>query len=189
MLLLMSNMAMCSVDLPQLNLLVFQQYILDAFKVSCQVGIIYTDYTKAFNKIDHNKLTAKLYHLRLRNPIYSWIISFLTCRYQYIKLKRYNSNMNKVTSGIPQGSHFAPFIFNIYGNDINLVNSNLFLFTDDIRLLRIVRSQRDIELLQNDFDNFGNWCDTNTLHLNNYFFEKKLPFIKKKYYLNGAELD
>ena len=53
------------------NLLILQHHILDAFKAGHQVDVIYTDFSKAFDKIDHNILTTKLYHLGLRDPFHS----------------------------------------------------------------------------------------------------------------------
>jgi len=64
------------------NLLVLQHYLLDAFKAGLQVDVIYTDFSKAFDKIDHDILSAKLYTLGLRNPFYSWLVSFLIGRKQ-----------------------------------------------------------------------------------------------------------
>jgi len=43
------------------NLLVFQQFILNAFKLNYQVDVIFTDFAKTFDKVDHSILANKLF--------------------------------------------------------------------------------------------------------------------------------
>jgi len=43
------------------NLLIFQAFILDAFATGCQVDVIYTDFSKAFDKVNHSYLFEKLF--------------------------------------------------------------------------------------------------------------------------------
>jgi len=176
------------------NLLVLQHFILNAFKSNCQVDVIYTDFAKAFDKIDHNILIKKLFQSGLRNPFYSWLVSFLSGRKQYVKFKNYNSYIYNVTSGVPQGSHLAPLLFNIYINDISNINSNILLFADDAKFFRIIKSPLDSNLLQYDLDNISNWCDNNKLYLNVskckiITFTRKRVSILNKYFLNGIELE
>jgi len=102
------------------NSLLFQNYLLDALYTNCQVDVIYTDFSKAFDKIDHNILAAKLHSLGFRNPFYSWLASFITDRKQYVKIKNVESPLYDASSGIPQRCHLAPFLFNIYVNDIKV---------------------------------------------------------------------
>lgn len=45
------------------NILVFQRYVLDALKTGYQADVIYTDFSKAIDKIDHDILTLKLCNL------------------------------------------------------------------------------------------------------------------------------
>lgn len=161
------------------NLLVLQHYLLDAFKAGLQVDVIYTDFSKAFDKIDHGILSAKLYNLGIRNPFYSWLVSFLTGRKQYVKIKNFNSSMYDVSSGVPQGSHIAPLLFNIFINDIKLTNSHMLLFADDLKLFRIIKSPNDAVLLQNDINVLSDWCSKNNLLLN-VSKCKVLTFSKKR---------
>lgn len=134
------------------NLLVFQNYVLDAFNTNCQVDVIYTDFPKAFDKIDHIILAVKLHNLGFRNPFYSWLVSFISGRKQYIKLKNYESPVYHATSGIPQGSHLAPLLFKIYVNDIEVTNSRLLFFADDLKISRIIKSHEDANMLQFDLN-------------------------------------
>lgn len=107
--------------------LVFQRHVLDAFKAGNQVDVIYTDFSKAYDKIDHNILIAKLYHLGLRNSFHSWLVSFLTGWKQFVKIKNFSSTLYNVSSDVLQGSHIAPILFNIFINDIKFANSRILL--------------------------------------------------------------
>ena len=81
------------------SLLVFQHYVLDAFKSGHQVDVIYIDFSKAFDKSDHKLLSLKLYNLGFRNRFQMWLVSFISNRRQYIKYKNFSSNYFTVTSG------------------------------------------------------------------------------------------
>jgi hypothetical protein len=50
------------------NLLILQNYILNAFKLNCQVGIIFTDFAKAFDMIDHSILAKNLFQFGIWSP-------------------------------------------------------------------------------------------------------------------------
>lgn len=67
--------------------------MITAFKLNYQTDVVYTDFAKALNKIDHGILAKKLYQSGLCNPFFSWLVSFLSSRKQYIKFKNYNSYM------------------------------------------------------------------------------------------------
>jgi len=157
------------------------------------VDVIYTDFSKAFDKIDHNILAAKLYNLGFRNPFYSWLVSFISDKKQYIKVKNIKSPLYIASSGIPQGCHLAPLLFNIYINDIKITNSRL-LFADDLKIFQLIKSPNDAKLLQNDLNLIHNWCVLNKLYFNIdtckiMTYSKKRVTQKYKYYINDIELD
>jgi hypothetical protein len=83
------------------NLLVFQNNVLQAFRSSVQVDVIYTDFSKAFDKVDHIALSTKLLNVALRDPFHSWLVSFINGGQQYVKCKSFTSSLFKINSGVP----------------------------------------------------------------------------------------
>ena len=71
-----------------------------------------------------------------------------------------------VSSGVPQRTVLGPF-FLLYINDIikNIV-SPLRLFADDCLLYRVIDSQEDTFILQQDLDQLSQWVQTWQLRFN-----------------------
>ena len=63
-----------------------------------------------------------------------------------------------VTSGVPQGSVLGPVLFTLFVNDISsMVSSPTFMFADDTKIFRCVRSSDDHSALQNDLNLLYEW--------------------------------
>jgi len=133
------------------NLATFNLFCIHSFISHHQVDVVYTDFAKAFDKVSHNALLAKLQKLGFHSSILNWFKSYLDGRI-YIECNGVFSNPYVATSGLPQGSALGPFLFIIFINDISycITNSELLLFADDLKIFRSVNSISDSELLQND---------------------------------------
>ena len=72
-------------------------------------------------------------------------------------------------SGIPQGSVLGPLLFVIFINDLPDACSNfaeIFLFADDAKLFKHVRSAEDSAVLQRSCDRLFQWSNQWLLKLN-----------------------
>ncbi|KAK3735987.1 hypothetical protein QZH41_006320 [Actinostola sp. cb2023] len=96
------------------------------------VRVVLFDYRKAFDLIDHSILARKLGTLDLPHGIVRWIIDFLKCRKQRVKLERdCKSEWKDIPAGVPQGTQLGPWLFILMIDDIGVTNTDLWKYVDD----------------------------------------------------------
>ncbi|MCG8078128.1 MAG: reverse transcriptase family protein, partial [Candidatus Thiodiazotropha taylori] len=123
-----------------------------------QIDAILLDFSKAFDKVPHERLASKLEHYGIRGNLLLWIKSFLAHRTQQVLVEGRSSDTAPVTSGVPQGSVIGPLLFLLYINDLPLqATSTTRLFADDSLLYRKIRSTQDAQALQDDLDRLQKW--------------------------------
>ncbi len=124
----------------------------------------FLDFSKAFDRIDHNIVITKLIVLRVRRSIIPWICSFLSNRRQCVKLGQCVSRWLPTSAGVPQGTKLGPILFVIMINDLKIVSSN-WKYVDDVTISEIVPT-REVSILQNELNAIGDWTSTNNMKLN-----------------------
>ena len=155
--------------------------------------VIYTDFSKAFDSVPHERLFLKLESLGIKGDILNWIKSFLRGRSQCVNVDGAYSSWQKVISGIPQGSVIGPILFVIFINDMpDAVKHNFCkLFADDCKLYGKVDAKSD-NLVQADLKLLEEWSRIWQLPFNAKkckvmhfgYNNPKLPYV-----LNDQELD
>jgi len=127
----------------------------------------------------------------------SSLTSYLHDRYQFINLFATTSKNYRVLSGVPQGSHLGPLLFNIFiTNVITIITpSRASLFADDAKIFYSISAIEDCIILQNVLDKFANWCNIFGLSLNTNKMCKIMSFYRSRiildfdYSLNGQPLE
>jgi len=66
--------------------LALTSYIYDSFREFKQVDVIYTDFSKAFDRVDHNILIKTLNQLGIGDPLLSWLNSYLSNRHLFVSV-------------------------------------------------------------------------------------------------------
>ena len=124
-----------------------------------QIDAILLDFSKAFDKVPHQRLLAKLAHYGVQGMLLDWIQDFLSIRSQTVVLNNASSDPTKVLSGVPQGSVLGPLLFLLYINDLpRHVSSKAKLYADDTLLYRVINTPNDISILQVDLNSLSQWA-------------------------------
>ena len=150
------------------NLVEFTSHTSHALESGFTVDCIYTDFSKAFDKLSHKIILFKLQALGFPQAFILWVSSYLSSRCYLVQFNQSFSSPFVVNSGVPQGSHLGPLFFVLAINDVvNIIrNANILIYADDIKLFRTITSPIDRHLLQDDINRFSTWCNKNDLLLN-----------------------
>ena len=134
---------------------------------------IYLDYSKAFDKVDHELLTKKLSKYGFPINLVEWVSSFLSNRVQAVIVKGSHSRESPVISGVPQGTVLGPILFLIYVNDLEnkICMSSVCFFADDTRISKQIKSLGSKQQLERDLSTVIEWSKENNMELNNQKFE------------------
>ena len=126
------------------------------------VDVLYLDFSKAFDKVPHARLMAKLDAMGVRGNVHRWIREWLHDRKQRVVLNGQFSEWLPVLSGVPQGSVLGPALFLVYINDIDgAVDGLTYIskFADDSKVMRCVDCDADREAMQSNINSLIEWSD------------------------------
>ena len=127
---------------------------------SC-IDMIYLDFAKAFDKVDHGVLLGK------------WILNFLSDRKHFVCILGGVSNDGPIISGVPQGTVLGLLLFLVLLSDIStdINHSSVVSFADDTRVHCQINYINDCDYLQYDLDNVYTWATTNNMVFNDGKFQ------------------
>ena len=174
------------------NILDFLEEVYEKLDEGKAVDVIYLDFAKAFDKVPHSRLAAKLESCGIGGRVLGWIKNWLMNRRQKVGVKGKFSNWAEVLSGVPQGSVLGPLLFLVYINDIDEgILSKISKFADDTKLCREIGNDLDAKILQEDLKRLSQWSEDwqmlfNTEKCSVMHIGKKNK--NHKYELGGKEL-
>lgn len=130
---------------------------------------VFIDLKKAFDTISHSMLLNKLKGIGLSGSAYDIFESYITNRFQLVKIDNYESQRAKIVFGIPQGSILGPLLFLIYINNIQSIGltGHVTLYADDTCLFYFGHSiETVINNAQTDLNILSKWLQCNLLTIN-----------------------
>ena len=118
------------------DLLAYAVHFWSSTLESCSESrVISLDISKAFDRVWHRGLLAKLPLFGLHHIILIWIGSFLSDRSIAVRVDGFLSNLNSINAGVPQGSVISPvlfILFILFINDLHTsTSSSIHSFVDD----------------------------------------------------------
>ena len=145
------------------------------------VLLITFDIKKAFDSLSHSSLLLTLARGGLPVPSIEWIQSFLQDRKQYVMVNGVASTSTvDVSSGVPQGSVLAPYLFASHMGSLfpALSSTKIVKFADDVTLLCPYQQSTVLdELFSLEMTNMTTWCHDHGLTLNDS--KTKIMLFKK----------
>ena len=112
---------------------------------SNNVDVIYLDFEKAFDKVDHGVFLNKLKKIGINGKVGVYIHNFLSNRQQCVTVNGTTSSEAQVRSGVPKGSVLGPLLFLIHISEINyeIADPTVSYFADDTRILLGIKDEED----------------------------------------------
>ena len=183
----------CSVET---NLIDAYECVTKLLDQGIPVDMILLDFAKAFDKVCHCCLKAKLLATGIHVEVVEWVMQFLSGRKQRVRVfgdngQEFFSEVAGVDSGVPQGTILGPTLFNIYINDApRAVRNKMSFYADDAKLIGPSESSATRATIQEDLDALSLWACQWKLEFNiqkckAVYFGKKNE--KWQYHMSGGD--
>ena len=149
-------------------------------------GLVFINYKKAFDLIDHHLLLSKLKVPGVNETFLPLFCDYLSGRSQYVNIDRCHSTtcIRPVMLRVPQGSILGPILFLVFINDLPeaLQHYVTDIYADDTTISYCTHYQAApnavSEGLQKDIDEVVNWSPSNKMLLNKS--KKKSMLVTRK---------
>ena len=115
------------------DLLAYAVHVWSSVLESCSESrVISLDISKAFDRVWHKGLLAKLPIFGLHHALIKWIGSFLSDGSIVVRVDSFLSNLHSINAGAPQGSVISPVLFILFINYLlTSTSSSIHSFADD----------------------------------------------------------
>ena len=188
----------------KLNKVIRRKKLSFNFNSKWQTDVIYFDFAKASDSVNHDILLNKLKHsFNINGHLLRFIVNYLKGRKQRVIIDGEFSASADVDSGVPQGSILGPLLFVLFINDLQSVVSpgtHIALYADDTQVWRQIITESDCHILNQDICSLTEWAEANRmkfhpqkckiLSVGPKIFLDSLPFQRiYPYYMENMILD
>ncbi len=142
------------------------------------IRILFVDFSKAFELINHSVLHNKLNDCQFSPHLSAWTLSFLDNRTQFVRVGHCVSSVLSTNAGAPQGTRAGPNDFKLVVNDLKF-NIPYIKYVDDVTVASVSTDITD-NGLQLASEQFIDWCNSNGMRLNKQKTKEMLLHFGKK---------
>ena len=128
------------------------------------VRVVFIDYAKAFDHVDHTTVINKMIKMGVPDFIIQWTRSFLTQRQQRVKIGHFMSHWQTMNGGMPQGTWLGMYIFLILINDL-VAKIRIHKYVDDITMSEIL-AKSEPSNMQSVMNDALHWSADNFMNIN-----------------------
>ena len=135
-------------------------------------GLVFIEYKKAFDLIDHGLLLEKLKAYGVRDNDLDLLRTYLSGPTQYVHINGCHSSPRTVSAGVPQGTILGPILFLLFTNDLPSASqhSTVDIYADDTTLSLPSDVTNGLtamsSALQQDLDDVSRWSAANKMVTN-----------------------
>jgi len=139
--------------------------------------ILFVDFSKAFDLINHNILLRKFKKYNFPEHVAVWSLDFLQNRQQFVRISQTDSDWLFTHAGSPQGTIAGPNDFNLLIND-HQFDCLYAKYVDDTTLFT-TSIDPDDNLLQKSADQLAAWSHDNSMILNEVKTKEMILYFGK----------
>ena len=131
------------------------------------VRMLFIDYSSAFNTIVPSKLITNVRTLGLNPSLCKWILAFLTCRPQVVRVGNNISATLILNTGAPQGCVLSPLLYSLFTHDCRARHDSntIIKFADQTTVVGLI-SNNDETAYRDEGRDLTVWCQDNNLSFN-----------------------
>lgn len=93
-------------------------------KAGSTARVMFFDFCSVFNKIQPLLFGDELRATQVDSPLVPWIMDFLSCGAQFVRLRSCMSGTVVSNTGAPQETVLSPFLFTLYNSDYSWESSH-----------------------------------------------------------------
>ena len=135
-------------------------------KPNTAVRVVFLDYTKAFDRINHHKLMDKYSKLGVHPILLRWLAAFLQGRTQRVKIGDGISDAKHIKAAVPQGAILGMEAFIVMIDDLQ-TESDIDKYVDDTTLSEIINLKAPSDSrLQFSLNHAVQWTKSNDMSIN-----------------------